>query len=163
MKKRRTTKASMKAAQEAAAAEKAKAEAEAKAKAEQLRLEKEKELAAKAKAAAKEKAKSNKPGKSSKTKNNSTGGSTNRIGIKKFDDGEVGEKYNGMKDIGSLVKCMWRSELKVARIIARSVKEFEGKVIRRYYLHYLNFNRRMDEWVIEEKVQDMDMGSYTFI
>jgi histone acetyltransferase MYST1 len=49
--------------------------------------------------------------------------------------------------------CEWRDSKKVAKVIDRSSStSLEGVVTRRYYIHYLCFNRRMDEWVSEHKL-----------
>ncbi|BDA40557.1 Histone acetyltransferase KAT8 [Coccomyxa sp. Obi] len=48
--------------------------------------------------------------------------------------------------IGTRVDCRWRDgEYYTARVVERRL--LEGSDVHEYYVHYLKFNRRMDEWV----------------
>ncbi|GMH35417.1 hypothetical protein BSKO_03285 [Bryopsis sp. KO-2023] len=58
--------------------------------------------------------------------------------------------FNQPLDVNTLVKCVWRGDGKSrkARIIERrKIGDTEGPESYDYYVHYIDFNRRMDEWV----------------
>eukprot|EP00013_Stygamoeba_regulata_P025216 CAMPEP_0177648654 /NCGR_PEP_ID=MMETSP0447-20121125/10941_1 /TAXON_ID=0 /ORGANISM="Stygamoeba regulata, Strain BSH-02190019" /LENGTH=441 /DNA_ID=CAMNT_0019151305 /DNA_START=90 /DNA_END=1415 /DNA_ORIENTATION=- len=63
----------------------------------------------------------------------------------------VGEHTDGPKpvDVGTRVLCKWRDEsFHVCEVIERKQRE---DTVWEYYVHYLEFNRRLDEWVTADR------------
>ena len=60
-------------------------------------------------------------------------------------------------EVGSTVKCLWRDgQYHSARILERRSQpeggSGGGEGAMEYYVHYVEFNRRMDEWVAGDKL-----------
>lgn len=52
-------------------------------------------------------------------------------------------------EIGARLRCEWREgELRDAEVIERRIMDS----VPQYYIHYADFNRRLDEWVKEERL-----------
>ena len=68
----------------------------------------------------------------------------------------IEEKKSKGPPIGTIVESHWRNkDWKAATIIEREwVEDFHGsKPHWRYYVHYAAFNRRMDEWITDERMK----------
>ena len=58
-------------------------------------------------------------------------------------------------EVGAKLRCEWREgEVRDCEIIERRVSSSTGKP--QYYVHYVDFNRRLDEWVAPERLQPAD-------
>jgi histone acetyltransferase MYST1 len=58
-------------------------------------------------------------------------------------------------EIGQRMRCEWRhGELRDCEIIERRLHPADGAA--QYYVHYVEFNRRLDEWVTPERLHPAD-------
>lgn len=74
---------------------------------------------------------------------------------------KVQQRVDGDLQIGYRVMCKWRDgKYRKAQIIEKRVKSVpetkpqasDSKEEVQYYVHYLEFNRRMDEWVNQDRL-----------
>ena len=57
-------------------------------------------------------------------------------------------------EVGQRLRCEWRnSELRECEVIER--RSVNGNF--QYYVHYIDFNRRLDEWVAAERMQPLEL------
>ena len=57
-------------------------------------------------------------------------------------------------EVGQRLRCEWRNgELRECEIIER--RSVSGVI--QYYVHYTDFNRRLDEWVAAERIQALEL------
>lgn len=53
-------------------------------------------------------------------------------------------------EIGCIVQCRWRDEYQKCEVI--DVRDGLSPGTYDYYVHYIEFNRRLDEWVSEDRL-----------
>ena len=70
-------------------------------------------------------------------------------------DGAIAAPPVFVHEIGAKLRCEWREgELRDCEIIERRISSSTG--LPQYYVHYVDFNRRLDEWVAPERLHPAD-------
>ena len=85
--------------------------------------------------------------------------SSNAMGKKKMSESSLASLDDPRFDfaIGDQMLCEWREERRQCEIIERRINSMTQQP--QYYVHYAEFNRRLDEWVNRDRLHPLEAAS----